>query len=393
MAIAKTIKEKMEKGSFIRKMFEEGDRLKAIHGPENVFDFSLGNPNLDPPEAVNRELIRILKDPLPALHGYMPNAGYAETRRAVAEFLSREHDLPFSEKEVVMTCGAAGAINVVLKAVLEPGDEVIIPAPYFVEYLFYVDNFQGIPKVVSTSSDFSLDLEAIEKAITGKTKVVLINSPNNPTGRVYDRETIFKLGELLEHKREKEGQVIYLISDEPYRKIVYDGIEVPSIFQACRQAISVTSYSKDLSLPGERIGYLAIHPRLPEKDELAAACTFTNRILGFVNAPALMQRLLPAVQGLTVDIEVYKRRRDLFYEGLSRIGYQSAKPEGAFYLFPRSPIPDDVAFIRVLQEERILAVPGSGFGTPGYFRLAYCTSDEVIERSLPGFERAFAKVK
>lgn len=392
MAIAKAIREKMEKGSFIRKMFEEGDRLKALHGPENVFDFSLGNPDLDPPEAVNRELIRLLSEPSPAMHGYMPNAGYAETRRAVADFLSQEHGLSFSEKEVVMTCGAAGAINVVLKAVIEPGDEVIVPAPYFVEYLFYIDNFNGIPKVVSTTPDFSLDLEALEGAITERTKAILINSPNNPTGRVYDRETIERLGEIIESKREKRGQIIYLISDEPYRKIVYDGLEVPSIFQACRQAISVTSFSKDLSLPGERIGYLAVHPEMPEKEELTAACTFTNRILGFVNAPALMQRLLPWVKGLTVDIGIYKRRRDIFFEGLSGIGYSLTKPEGAFYLFPRSPIADDVAFIRVLQEERILAVPGSGFGLPGYFRLAYCTSDEVIKRSLPGFERAFKKV-
>ncbi len=391
MAISKIIKEKMERGSFIRKMFEEGDKLKAKHGQENVFDFSLGNPNLDPPEKVNRRLIEILNQAVPALHGYMSNAGYPETRRAVADFLSREHGLSFSEQDVVMTCGAAGALNAVLKSLIEPGEEVIVLAPYFVEYLFYTDNVQGVPVVVPTGPDFSLDLKAIEQALTPKTKAVLINSPNNPTGKVYDERSLKQLGDLLEGISRKKGQVIYLLGDEPYRKIVYDQIQVPSIFQACKQSISVTSYSKDLSLPGERIGYLAVHPEIMEKEELLAACSFTNRTLGFVNAPALMQRLLPAVQGLTVDVEQYRKKRDLFYNGLSQIGYQLIKPEGAFYLFPKSPIPDDAAFVHALQEELILVVPGMGFGAPGYFRIAYCTSDAVIEKSLPGFEKVFKK--
>ena len=391
MAISQKIREKMEKGSFIRKMFEEGDKLKAKHGQENVFDFSLGNPNLDPPERVNRRLIEILNQPIPALHGYMSNAGYPETRRAVADFLSREHDLSFSEQDVVMTCGAAGALNAVLKALMEPGEEIIVLAPYFVEYLFYTDNVQGVPVVVPTRPDFSLDVKAIEQALTPKTKAVLINSPNNPTGKVYDEKSLRQLGDLLNRIYKEQGQVIYLLGDEPYRKIVYDQIQVPSIFQACRQSISVTSYSKDLSLPGERIGYLAVHPQIPEKEELLAACAFTNRILGFVNAPALMQRLLPEVQGLTVDVEIYKKKRDIFYRGLSQIGYQLTKPEGAFYLFPRSPIPDDVAFVQALQEELILVVPGMGFGAPGYFRIAYCAPDSTIEKSLAGFEKVFKK--
>ena len=391
MAITQKIRDFMEKGSFIRKMFEEGDILKAKHGKENVFDFSLGNPNLDPPEEVHRRLIQILSEPVPALHGYMSNAGYLETRRAVADFLSGEHGLSFTEQEVIMTCGAAGALNAVLKALMEPGEELIVLAPYFVEYLFYVDNAQGVPRVVPTGPNFSLDVKAIEQALTPRTKAVLINSPNNPTGKVYDETSIRQLGDLLHRYEREQGRVIYLISDEPYRKIVYDQIQVPSIFQACRQSISVTSYSKDLSLPGERIGYLAIHPQIPDKEELLAACTFTNRILGFVNAPALMQRLLPAVQGLTVDIGLYQKKRDIFYKGLTQIGYQLTKPEGAFYLFPQSPIPDDVAFIQALQEELILAVPGMGFGAPGYFRIAYCAPDATIEKSLPGFERAFKK--
>lgn len=381
----------MEKGSFIRKMFEEGDRLKAKHGQENVFDFSLGNPNLDPPEEVNRRLIEILNQPVPALHGYMSNAGYAETRKAVADFLTREHGLSFNEQEVIMTCGAAGALNAVLKALIEPGEEVIVLAPYFVEYLFYTDNVQGIPVVVSTGPDFSLDVKAIEQALTPKTKAVLINSPNNPTGKVYDEKSLKQLGDLLDRIYRERGQMIYLLGDEPYRKIVYDQIQVPSIFQASRHSISATSYSKDLSLPGERIGYLAVHPDIAEKEELLAACSFTNRTLGFVNAPALMQRLLPAVQGLTVDIEKYRNKRDIFYQGLSQIGYKLTKPEGAFYLFPRSPIQDDAAFVKALQEELILVVPGLGFGAPGYFRIAYCTSDAVIEKSLPGFEKVFKK--
>jgi aspartate aminotransferase len=391
MAIAQKIKEYMEKSSWIRKMFEEGALLKSRHGADKVFDFSLGNPNLEPPEAVHQALASVLNQSQPGLHAYMANAGYVETRKAVARHLSREHDLSFSENEIIMTCGAAGALNVILKALLNPGEELIVLSPYFVEYLFYTENFQGVPRVVSTGPDFSLDLKAIEQALTPKTKAILINSPNNPTGRVYDEKSLKQLGDLLDTYGRDRGQVVYLIGDEPYRKIVYDHVQVPSIFQAYRSSISVTSYSKDLSLPGERIGYLAIHPQAPDHQELMAAVTFTNRVLGFVNAPALMQRILPALQGLTVDIGIYQKKRDIFYKGLTQIGYQLIKPEGAFYLFPRSPISDEVAFVQALQEELILTVPGTGFGTPGYFRIAYCVADETIENSLAGFERVFKK--
>lgn len=391
MAIAQKIKEYMEKSSWIRKMFEEGALLKSRHGADKVFDFSLGNPNLEPPEAVHQALASVLNQSQPGLHAYMANAGYVETRKAVARYLSREHDLSFSENEIIMTCGAAGALNVILKALLNPGEELIVLSPYFVEYLFYTENFQGVPRVVSTGPDFSLDLKTIEQALTPKTKAILINSPNNPTGRVYDEKSLKQLGDLLDTYGRDRGQVVYLIGDEPYRKIVYDHVQVPSIFQAYRSSISVTSYSKDLSLPGERIGYLAIHPQAPDHQELMAAVTFTNRVLGFVNAPALMQRILPALQGLTVDIGIYQKKRDIFYKGLTQIGYQLIKPEGAFYLFPRSPISDEVAFVQALQEELILTVPGTGFGTPGYFRIAYCVADETIENSLAGFERVFKK--
>jgi aspartate aminotransferase len=393
MAIADKIKGYMEKSSWIRRMFEEGARLKAQHGPERVYDFSLGNPNLDPPPAVHQALNRVLNQKAPALHAYMPNAGYPQTRKAVADFLSREHGLSFSEIDIVMTCGAAGALNVVLKALLNPGEELVVLSPYFVEYLFYTDNFQGVPKVVPTRSDFSLDLEAIAQALTPKTKAILINSPNNPTGKVYGADSLRQLGELLALFSQKQGQPIYVIADEPYRKIVYDGMEVPSIFQAYPESIVVTSYSKDLSLPGERIGYLAVNPLAPDKGEMVEAMTFSNRILGFVNAPALMQRVLPDLQGITVDISLYQKKRDLFYSGLKQAGYQLTRPEGAFYLFPQSPVPDDVAFVQALQEELILTVPGTGFGRPGYFRIAYCVPDATIENSLPGFQKVIRKFK
>ena len=390
MAIAQKIKTSMEQSSWIRKMFEQGALLKAQYGADQVCDFSLGNPNLEPPPVVHQALLKILQESPAALHAYMPNAGHPETRTAVADFLSREHGLPFTWKDIIMTCGAAGAINTVLKALINPGDEVIILAPYFVEYLSYVDNFQGQSKIVSTRPDFLPDLEAIQEAVTPRTKAILINSPNNPTGRVYDQTIIQGLGDLLSNYSRK-NQVIYLVADEPYRKIVYDGVQVPSAFQAYDESIVVTSYSKDLSLPGERIGFLAVNPQAPDRDELINAMTLTNRILGFVNAPALMQRVVVGLQGQTVDITLYQKKRDLFCDGLSRAGYQFNRPEGAFYLFPRSPIPDEVTFVQALQEERILTVPGRGFGAPGYFRIAYCVADEVIQRSLPGFERVMKK--
>lgn len=391
MAIAPKIKAFMEKSSWIRKMFEQGAQLKAEFGPENVFDFSLGNPNLDPPPAFHRTLRDLLAEPAAGLHAYMANAGVPQTRQAVAGFLSAEHGLPFTENEIIMTCGAAGAINAVFRALLSPGDEIIILAPFFVEYLFYADNFQAVPKIVSSTPDFLPDLAAIENALTPQTKAVLINSPNNPTGRVYPAAAVSGLGELLRKRKQEKGQDIYLISDEPYRKIVYDGIQVPSIFQAYTESIVVTSYSKDLSIPGERIGYLAVNPQAPDRVELINAMTLTNRIMGFVNAPALMQRALIRLQGQTVDIGLYQKKRDLFCRGLTRAGYQFNVPEGAFYLFPRTPIPDDVAFVQALQEEKILTVPGTGFGAPGFFRIAYCVADDVIERSLPGFERVMKK--
>jgi aspartate aminotransferase len=393
MPASKKIQEAIDKQSFIRKMFEEGARLRAEHGPENVFDFSLGNPNLEPPDKFKQVLKDLLNDPSPGRHAYMPNAGFVETRQAVADFLNKHNRPTFTPNEIVMTVGAGGALNVVLKTILNPGEEVVIPKPYFVEYDNYLENHQGIPKVVPTAPDFSFDLDAISGAVNEKTRAVLIDSPNNPTGKVYDRETLQELADLLSRLSKERGDPIYLISDEPYRKIVYDGIQVPSIFDAYDESFVVTSFSKDLSLPGERIGYAAANPNMADKETILAGMVISNRILGYVNAPALMQRAVSALLEVSVDIALYQRKRDMLCDGLASFGYEFVKPQGAFYLFPRTPIEDDVAFVAALQEQNILAVPGSGFGGPGHFRIAYCVSDDVIERSLPGFQRTMEAVQ
>jgi aspartate aminotransferase len=388
MAVAAKIQDAIERSSWIRKMFEEGARLKALHGPDKVYDFSLGNPDLEPPEKFRQVLGAIISESPPGAHAYMPNAGYEETRAAVAGYVSREQGVRVESEHVVMTCGAAGALNCIFKALLDPGEEVIVSAPYFVEYGFYADNHGGQIRVVATGDDFTLDLGAIAKAINSRTKVVLINSPNNPSGQIYDRDSLKQLGDLLTASSKKMGRTLYLVSDEPYRKIVYDGFEVPSIFEAYPNSIVATSYSKDVSLPGERLGYLVVHPEADEVKGLMGGFVLANRILGFVNAPALMQRVVTHLQGACVDVGVYQARRDLFCQGLADAGYELVKPRGAFYLFPKSPVADDVSFVRLLQEENILVVPGSGFGSPGYFRIAYCVGKKTIESGMPGFARA-----
>jgi aspartate aminotransferase len=391
MSVSNKIKEYMEKASWIRKMFEQGLELKSKLGAENVFDFSLGNPNLEPPKRVKEVILEVLAEERPGKHAYMPNAGLRETREAVANFLSKEHGLKISWENLIMTCGAGGGLNVALKTLLDEKDEVIILAPYFVEYFFYVNNHNGIGKLVTTKEDFALDLAAIESEVNQKTKAIIINSPNNPSGRVYDENSLNSLGKVLLKMKEKYGHPVYLLSDEPYRKLVYDGVRVPSVFKAYPYSLLITSYSKDLSLPGERIGYIAINPATENWRQVADGLTFCNRILGFVNAPALMQRILPKLQGTMVEVSEYRRKRDLLCQGLSEAGYSFMKPQGAFYLFPKSPIPDDILFVQALLEENILAVPGAGFGTPGYFRLAYCVEDRVIEKSMGGFRRAIRK--
>jgi len=391
MTVARKIDQIMTQSSWIRKMFEEGARLKAEHGADNVFDFSLGNPNLPPPEKFNE----ILRDTVDSCglgdHCYMPQAGYPQVCVSVAEYLTEEQEVAMSCDDIIMTCGAAGALNVIFKALLDPGDEVLTPTPCFVEYRFYADNHGGVLKMVGTQPDFTLDLDAIADAITAKTKIVLINSPNNPTGQIYDKASLDALGKLLEQKSGQFGHTIYLVSDEPYRKIVFDDARVPSIFLSYAQSILATSYSKDISIPGERIGFAAVNPGATHKKELMAGMALTNRILGFVNAPALMQRVVACMQGMSVDISEYKRKRDIFCEGLADAGYTFTTPPGAFYLFPQTPIADDVAFVKELQKELILVVPGSGFAGPGHFRIAFCVDDQTIVKALPGFKRVMQK--
>ncbi|MEI6970535.1 MAG: pyridoxal phosphate-dependent aminotransferase [bacterium] len=393
MSISVKVKSAMSQASWIRKMFEEGARLKAQYGADKVFDFSLGNPNLPPPKAFSEALRSTVAGLGPCDHGYMPNTGYPQTRKAVADTVSREQEASLSANEVIMTCGAAGALNVVFKTLFDPGDEVITPTPYFVEYGAYVDNHGGVLKTVPSGRDFALDPAAIAAAITSRTKAVLINSPNNPTGQVYTESALSELAAVMETASRRLNRTIYLIADEPYRKIVYDGAKVPSIFRLYRESIVVSSYSKDISIPGERLGFLAVHPQASARDDLLAGMAMTNRTLGYVNAPALIQRVIAGVQGACVDVGAYARKRDLLCNGLAEAGYEFFRPGGAFYLFPKSPDPDEVAFVRLLQEERILVVPGRGFGAPGYFRIAYCVSDETIINALPGFRRAMAKFK
>lgn len=390
MAISRKIRDFSAQSSWIRKMFEEGIKLKAEKGADNVFDFTLGNPNLEPPEKFKKTLIEVASDPTPGGHAYMPNAGIPSTREAIAGYLSQVHSVKLSGGNVVITCGAGGGLNVALKTLLNYGDEVLYPAPYFVEYRFYADNHGGIGIPVRSRHDFSLDLEAFESAITNRTKAIIINSPNNPTGKVLSRECLQGLADLLRHKSQEFGKDIYIISDEPYRDIVYD-VEVPSILGIYENSFVVSSYSKDLSIPGERIGYIAANPALSKLQDTMDGLVLCNRILGFVNAPALMQRVIGKIQGVKVDAGIYKRKRDLLCHGLAESGYDFVVPEGAFYLFPRSPIADDVEFTRALLEENILVVPGSGFGGPGHIRIAYCVADSVIEKAIPGFRRVMKK--
>lgn len=388
MAIATKIAGYISRSSWIRKMFEEGEKLRQQYGSDNVYDFTLGNPDVEPPAAFGEALRQLANHPLPGMHRYMNNAGYPETRAAVADKLSRDAGLAVTAGQVVMTCGAGGALNVVLKTILNPGEEVIILAPFFVEYKFYIDNHGGVPVEVWTDREtFRLDLAAIEAAITPKTRAIIINTPNNPTGVIYRADELAALGELVKRVQQRTSHQIYVISDEPYARLAYDGQQVPNVFPLIENSVIVTSHSKDLALPGERIGYLAVNPRMATADQFIEGAVFCNRTLGFVNAPALMQRLVAGLQDSSVDTAAYQQKRDLLYANLTRLGFKMVKPDGAFYLFPQSPLKDDVAFVTLAQQQRILLVPGSGFGAPGYFRIAYCVDQAMIERSLPAWER------
>lgn len=385
MAVAKKIHDYVTQASWIRKMFEEGVLLKKQYGVENVFDFTLGNPNVPPPEEFKKILQSIVAEDTPGIHGYMSNAGYDDTREAVADYIRKDQGISIAKEQVIMTCGAAGALNVALKVILDPDDEVIVPSPFFMEYRFYIDNANGKMILVPTHEDFSLNVAAIKQAINERTKVVLLNSPNNPTGKVYDEASIKSLAEVLAEKNREFGHIIYLMADEPYREIVFDGIKVPSILGAYPHSISASSYSKTLSIPGERIGYLAINPEIADYKELMDGLMLYNRVLGFVNAPAIMQRIIMRMQGIHVDVEQYRRKRDLLCDGLISCGYDIKKPDATFYLFTKAPIEDDVEFVRALQKRRILAVPGRGFGGPGYIRIAFCVDDATIMNAMAGF--------
>lgn len=380
MGISKSITKAMKDSSWIRAMFEEGEKMKKIYGPENVLDFTLGNPITEPPKGLKKELAKIITSDTKGLHRYMTNSGFEFVRQEIADHLKEKTKLPFSKDNIVMTVGAAGGLNVVFKSLLDPGNEVIVPNPYFVEFMFYIGNHGGDIKLVDTKEDFHLDIDKIEKAINRKTKAMLINSPNNPTGVVYTEEELKALADVLRRKREK-GQRIFLIADEAYKKLIYNGTALPDVLSLYEDTIVVTCHSKDLGLAGERIGYIAASPAIKNINPLMDAMIFSNRILGFINAPALMQRVVGKFQDADIDMMEYQRRRDLIYDILIESGFEVTKPLGAFYIFPKSPIPDDIKFVRELQKHHILGVPGIGFGRSGYFRLAYCVDMDVIERS------------
>ena len=386
MPVSHSIAGQLERASWIRRMFEIGIQLRRERGAENVFDFSLGNPEVEPPAAVIAALRRVVEENRPHTHGYMPNAGYPEVRSQLARRLAASTGLPFAAEHLIMTSGAAGAINTVLKSILDPGDEVIVLNPYFPEYRFYIENHGGRVVPVETTADFLPDPGRIAAAITPRTKALVLNSPNNPTGRLYPAAVLRELNAIVR-------EPLLVISDEPYRPIIYDCVTPPDTLALIDRSVLAWSWSKAMAIAGERIGYLAISPRLEEAAALANACTFAHRILGYINAPAIWQHVVGIEPDATVDVNLYQAKRDRLCGALQAMGYDAPRPEGSFYVFPRTPIADDIAFIRVLQDEGILAVPGSGFGRSGYMRLSLTISMPEIERSLPGFERAIQKTR
>ena len=387
--ISNKMKSLVNNSSTIRAMFEEGKRLSDIYGEENVFDYSIGNPNVEPPENIKTIISDILNKEKPNLvHGYMNNSGYEDVRDDISSFLNKKNDLNLTRNNIVMTCGAAGGLNIILKSILNPGEEVITFAPFFGEYKNYTENFNGKLVIVPTNIDtFEPDLDELSKVINSKTKAIIINNPNNPTGVIYSKEAIQKLADLLKEKQRELNNSIYLISDEPYREIVYDDVEVPCLLKYYDNTFIGYSYSKSLSLPGERIGYVVVNPSMTDCDEMMAALNIANRILGFVNAPSLFQRVIAKSLGSEVDVNIYKRNRDLLYNHLIKLGFTCIKPEGAFYLFPRTPIEDDKKFCQDAKQFNLLLVPGSTFGCPGHVRLSYCISYEKIEKSLEAFDK------
>jgi aspartate aminotransferase len=381
VSVARSIAEQMEHASWIRRMFEIGLKLRRERGAENVFDFTLGNPEVEPPATVIEALGRVVAAGRPGSHGYMPNAGFPEVRAAIAGHLAARSGVAFTAADIIMTTGAAGALNTLLKSILDPGDEVIVLNPYFPEYRFYIENHGGRVVPVETDARFQPDVERIARALTPRTRAIILNSPNNPTGALYGEEVLRDLNSIVR-------EPVLAICDEPYRPIVFDGVAAPETLAIIDRSVLAWSWSKAMAIAGERIGYLAIPPRLTEAAALVNACTFAHRILGYINAPALWQWVVAEVPGATVDVGRYQEQRDLVCDALTAMGYDAPRPQGTFYVFPRTPIADDVAFIGMLQREGILAVPGSGFGRAGYMRLSLTVPRTTIERSLAGFERA-----
>ncbi len=382
MPVSQKVHTMIEGSSWVRRMFEDAARMKRQFGEDRVLDFTLGNPVDEPPPVFKEALMRLAQDPAKGVHRYMPNHGFPETRAYVAERLRAETGMAFTENHVVMTVGAAGGLNVALKAILDPGDEVIVPVPYFVEFKFYTENHGGVMVPVETKEDFSLNLEKVEEAITERTRAIIINSPNNPTGAVYTQEELQELCELLQSASRKNKRVIYLLSDDTYWEFLYDGLEPVNVFSLYPAAISVRSYSKCLFIPGERIGFVAVNPQYEYAGRLMEALIFANRVLGFVNAPALMQRAIVLLKDYRFDPSDYQQRRDAIYQALVDSGFQVQKPKGAFYVFPKVPVEDDVAFVRDLQNNHhLLVVPGSGFGKPGHVRLSFCVDMSLIEKA------------
>ncbi len=375
--------------SVIRAMFEEGKKMAAIYGADKVYDFSLGNPNVPAPAEVNEAIKSVLdEEESTFVHGYMSNSGYEDVREAIAASLNKRFDTAFTGNNIIMTVGAAGGLNVICKTLLNPGDEVITFAPYFGEYRSYVGNYDANLVVISPNTEtFQPGLEEFEQKITAKTKAVIVNSPNNPSGVVYSEETIKKMADILNKKMAEFGTDIYLISDEPYRELVYDGVVVPYITKYYANTIVGYSYSKSLSLPGERIGYLVIPNEVADFDNVLSAANVATRILGYVNAPSLMQRAVAKCLDVEVNVEPYNRNRELLYNSLLEYGFECIKPEGAFYLFVKSPVEDETIFVNAAKEHQILVVPGSSFACPGFVRMAYCVSYDTIKNSLPGFKK------
>jgi aspartate aminotransferase len=393
--LSSEITQALGKGSWIRRIFEQGAEMKKIHGADRVYDFSLGNPDLPPPPVVGECLADLAgRADEPFAFGYMPNAGYPNVREALAAQISREQGVKFEGGDLLLTCGAAGGINAFFRAVLEPGDEVLCPRPFFVEYGFYAGNHGGVLVTVPAKlPDFDLDVPAMLDCVTDKTRVVLLNSPNNPTGAIYSEQALKDLAKGLTALNAKRERPICILADEPYRFLIFDGAHVPSLPKLYPYTVVCSSFSKNLSLAGERIGYVAVAPNMPGKGELLNGVIFANRILGYVNAPAIGQAILLKSLGSQVDVSVYARRREAMAKVLDAAGYEYAMPRGAFYFFPKAPGGDDIAFVQKLCEQRVLAVPGTGFGLPGYFRLTFCVDEKVIENSAEGFARAIMGVE